>query len=419
MDKTFLKEWLSEVPPFTTFRINSLQSFDSKNLEEYFHLQKQVLNVSEIPKYYFLKNDCLVVGRWPNGVEFGNINKEVIVDAACGASVLRGAHVFAPGVLGLPTNCKLDEIINVYCDMEGHCKRGLKIPYEGNKQYVGVGILKKLRCDLFDNGIAPSGIAVHILLPASRLPVINEKIYPTGQILLQNLPSIVTGWVVDPKPHELILDMCASPGNKTTHLAEMSGDKAVIIAIDKTEPKVARIVKNCEIQGVSCVKAYAFDSTKCFVRDSLNKLEPPFPANNFDKILLDAPCSGLGQRPQLNNKMSEKMLQSYKFVQRKLMAAAVEILKVGGELTYSTCTVTKEENEWMVAWVLEKFPFVKLVPAEPLKGGPGLSNCGLTDEQRIMVQRFGPIEDELRPVEDIYRNSIGFFIAKFIRTDFR
>lgn len=70
-----------------------------------------------------------------------------------------------------------------------------------------------------------SGIAVHTLLPASRLPVINESIYPRGQVLLQNLPSIVVGWVVNAKPFEHILDMCAAPGNKTTHLAEMSNNE--------------------------------------------------------------------------------------------------------------------------------------------------------------------------------------------------
>lgn len=69
------------------------------------------------------------------------------------------------------------------------------------------------------------GIAIHTVLPASRLPVINETVCPKGQLLLQNFPSIVTGWVVDAKPYEHILDMCAAPGNKTTHLAEMSEDK--------------------------------------------------------------------------------------------------------------------------------------------------------------------------------------------------
>lgn len=69
----------------------------------------------------------------------------------------------------------------------------------------------------------------------------------------------------------------------------------------------------------------------------------------------------------------------------------------------------------MVAWAINKFPCLKLIPAEPLLGGPGLPNKGLINEQRIMVQRFGPGDSDLRPVHDLYKNSIGFFIAAFIK----
>lgn len=98
--------------------------------------------------------------------------------------------------------------------------------------------------------------------------------------------------------------------------------QAFITAIDKTPQKVAKILQNCDIQGVTCVKAFSYDSTKCHSEEisSINS-GPPFPSNCFDKVLLDAPCSGLGQRPQLCNKMTPKMIQSFKFVQRKLFAA--------------------------------------------------------------------------------------------------
>lgn len=76
-----------------------------------------------------------------------------------------------------------------------------------------------------------SGIAIQTLLPASRLPIVNETLCPKGEILLQNLPSIVCGWVVNAKPGELILDMCAAPGNKTTHLAEMSNNEVWVCTI--------------------------------------------------------------------------------------------------------------------------------------------------------------------------------------------
>ncbi|CAK1580262.1 unnamed protein product [Parnassius mnemosyne] len=411
-----LVDWLANTPTYTTFRINKLRNFDIKNLTNCLEVQRKELGSEQIPNFFFLKEDCLIVDRWPENVVMEKSKNEVIVDVSCATAVLRGAHVYAPGVLGLSSNCKLGEKVDVYGDLDGHCKRGLKVQYIGKKVYVGTGYLKMLRHNLFDNGAQNSGVAVSMLLPASKLPVINETIYPEGQVLLQNLPSIVVGWVVNPQPNEIILDMCAAPGNKTTHLGEMSNNKAFIIALDKTQQKADKIVKNCKAHGITCVNVFAFNSVNCYTECGDGEvIKPPFPLNSFDKVLLDAPCSGLGQRPLLVNKISSKMLESYKFVQRKLFNAAVKVLKVGGILVYSTCTINEEENERMVAWVLEKFPVLKLIPAEPLLGGPGLPNNGLTDEQRIMVQRFGPEDDSLRPVEDIYKNSIGFFIAKFTK----
>ncbi|CAG4956562.1 unnamed protein product [Colias eurytheme] len=413
-----IQNWLEKTPNHTCFRVNKLKVFDIQNLKSIFVDQSEELDTSTLPEYNFLKGDCLIVKPWSDNVVVKRDNSKVMVDASCGAAVLRGSHVFAPGVLGLQPSCQLNDLVDIYADLDGKCKRGLKIDYDGKKEYVGTGYLKKLRRDLFDEGIQPSGIGIQTLLPASKLPVINESLFPQGQVLLQNLPSIVCGWVVNAKPNERILDMCAAPGNKTTHLAEMSDDKAIITAIDKTEKKVDLIKQNCEIQGVTCINAFTFDSRHCYSETASKDTEgPPFPANTFDKVLLDAPCSGLGQRPRLINNMTPKMLQSYKFIQRKLLAAAVKVLKSGGKLVYSTCTVTLEENEEMVKWALDKFPCLRLVPAEPLCGGPGLPDCGLNDNERLMVQRFGPEEDPLRPVDDIYRNSIGFFIAAFTKIE--
>ncbi|KAJ0176626.1 hypothetical protein K1T71_007805 [Dendrolimus kikuchii] len=411
-----LKYWLSQPPTFTTFRINMLKKFNSRIIQEFLEDQAKVLKAIMIPKFYNLSPDCLILEQWSSDVELKQTGKIVIVDALCAAAVLRGAHVFAPGVLGLPSNYRLNDVVDIYGDLEGHCKRGLKINYEGKKVYVGMGFLKMHRHDLFDNGIQPNGIAVHTILPASKLPIVNETISAKGDLVLQNLPSVVCGWVLNAQPYEYILDMCAAPGNKTTHMAEMSNNQAFIWALDKTPQKTEKIRKNCETQGVTCVNVFAFDSTKCCSEDSQDiNCGPPFPLNSFGKVLLDAPCSGLGQRPQLIDKLNPKTINSYKFLQRKLFTEAVKVLKVGGTLVYSTCTITVDENEGMVVWALEKFRNLKLVPAEPLHGGSGLIDTGLNNEQRAMVQRFGPDNDPLRPTELLYNNSIGFFIAKFIK----
>ncbi|XP_050680812.1 tRNA (cytosine(72)-C(5))-methyltransferase NSUN6 isoform X1 [Leptidea sinapis] len=411
-----IHDWLTETPTHTCLRVNILKSFDIMNLEKTLVTLGEKLNTAHLPNFYFLKPDCLILERWPEGITTEKAKCEVIVDGACAAAVLRGSHVFAPGVLGLPPNCKLDDVVDIYGDIGGKCKRGLKIGFDDVKRFAGVGCLKKLRRDLFDEGIQPSGIAVQTLLPASRLPVVNDTLFPTGQVLLQNLPSLVCGWVVNAQPNEYILDMCAAPGNKTTHLAEMALNKAYITALDKSERRVNLIRETCAKQGVTCVTAFVCDSRQCYSNNSNGGItSPPFPLDSFDKVLLDAPCSGLGQRPQLVNKMSPKMLQSFTYVQRKLFEAAEKVLKVGGKLVYSTCTTTLEENEDMVKWALQNLPSLRLIPAEPLHGGPGLDSSSLTTEERLMVQRFGPENDPLRPTEDIYRNSIGFFIAAFTK----
>lgn len=204
--------------------------------------------------------------------------------------------------------------------------------------------------------------------------------------MLQNLPSCICAHVLNPNPGERILDMCAAPGNKTSHLAELMKDVGLIIAIDKTPNKLKVLEEKIQNYQFTSVKCFAYDSTKLLSLDDNNgKLEPPFPSQFFDKILLDAPCSALGNRPILRNDMSPKMLNSYPVVQKKLFKTAFELLKSNGILVYSTCTVTSAENEEIVHWALNKFDGIELISADPLLGGPGWPNVGLNDEQRYFV----------------------------------
>lgn len=274
----------------------------------------------------------------------------------------------------------------------------------------------------------------------SGVPSIGDKYFQSGDAMLQNLPSIICGHVLNPKPGEIVLDMCAAPGNKTTHLAELMRDTGLLVALDKTPNKLKLLLHKMATYNLKSVKCYVFDSTKALrteVTDETNltDLSPPFRPCSFDKILLDAPCSALGNRPMLRNDITPKMFNSYAVVQRKLFAVAVPLLRSSGVLVYSTCTVSVAENEDMVRWALEKFSDIQLVAAEPLFGGPGWSGAGLTDNQRfktalvpgcvnninffffrILVQRFGPEMDNLRiPLSQEYQDSIGFFIAKFVK----
>ena len=135
-----------------------------------------------------------------------------------------------------------------------------------------------------------------------------------------------------------------------------------------------------------------------------------FSEHSYDKVLLDAPCSALGQRPQFSQAMKLKELRSFSNLQKKIFASAVKLLKSqGGVLVYSTCTFTIEENEGMVVWALEKFPQLKLVEAVPHLGRPGVQIPGLGAEQVRLVQRFGHPK-----APGPFSDTIGFFVAKFV-----
>lgn len=206
--------------------------------------------------------------------------------------------------------------------------------------------------------------------------------------------------------------MCASPGNKTTHIAQLMNDIGRIIALDKSRHRVSILKKNIELFQFKCVECFVFDATKAVSEAFNNNWSPPFSEESFDRILLDAPCSGFGNRPILSTNMTIKSLASYPKLQRKLLECAIKLLKVGGILVYSTCTVLPEENEENVAWMLKKYDGkIELECASPLFGGPGLRNTGLNKEQLTKVQRFGPCNGE-NTMQNVI-DSTGFFICKF------
>ncbi|XP_023930216.1 putative methyltransferase NSUN6 [Lingula anatina] len=136
----------------------------------------------------------------------------------------------------------------------------------------------------------------------------------------QNLPSVICSHVLDPQPNNRVLDMCAAPGGKTTHIATLMRDQGLVIAFDKGQGRVERIQSNASKWNLKSVRAFPYDATKSCAIDADGDPFPPFPPEYFDRVLLDAPCSGLGQKPSVFNKMSARELSSYPPLQRKLLA---------------------------------------------------------------------------------------------------
>ncbi|KAJ8961335.1 hypothetical protein NQ314_005946 [Rhamnusium bicolor] len=370
--------WLCSSPRITSYRINTLKS----NTEEILQALKK--HVSEVLGESLIKidihpsiSDVIVIHNNDiNEKLLERHDKQIVVDVDCAAALLRGAHVYAPGVMAMMSGTQINDEVSVFADASRKCKKGLQKLYKDeNKIFIGNGVVKMKRHELFGENLNPSGIAIEITETISGCPPLGDHFLPPGSALLQNLPSILCVHALNPQPNENIIDMCASPGNKTTHIAELMQNKGVLIAIDKTSKRVTQLKKRCDEFGA---KAYIFeaDSSKILSLDSVDcsrqnsiKDGPPFLPETFDKVLLDAPCSVLGKRPQLVNRLSEKMIKSYVPLQRKLFETAVTLLKTHGTLVYSTCTITLAENEGMVAWALRTFKCLELVRPSLCLGG--------------------------------------------------
>ncbi|XP_074180937.1 tRNA (cytosine(72)-C(5))-methyltransferase NSUN6 isoform X1 [Rhinolophus sinicus] len=420
---------LSHPPSFTTVRVNthlaSVQHVKNMLSDE---LQKQLNGLSvPILQHPDLQDVLLIPVIGPRK----NIKQqqcEAIVGAQCGNAVLRGAHVYIPGIVSASKFMKAGDVVSVYSDIKGKCKKGAK-EFDGTKVFLGNGISESSRKEIFSGLPDLKGIGIRMTEPVYLSPSF-DNVLP-GYLFLQNLPSTVVTHVLDPQPGERILDMCAAPGGKTTHIAALMHDQGEVIALDKISNKVKKIKQNALLLGLNSIRAFCFDGTKALKLDMVKDTggEPPFLPESFDRILLDAPCSGMGQRPHMACAWTLKEVTSYQPLQRKLFTVAVKLLKPGGVLVYSTCTITLAENEEQVAWALTTFPCLQLQPQEPQIGGEGMMGAGLSLGQLKQLQRFDPSVvplpdtdfDSLRDakVEDMIwlanKDCIGFFIAKFVK----
>ncbi len=173
----------------------------------------------------------------------------------------------------------------------------------------------------------------------------NDELYKKGYYTVQDEAAYTAGKVLAPKSGETVIDMCAAPGGKTTHLAEIMCNKGEIFAFDIHEHKIAIIQKNAERLGISIIKTEISDGSV------FNKKY----AEKADKILCDVPCSGLGiirRKPEIKWNRNED--DDFHSLQEQILLNASKYLKKGGELVYSTCTINKEENEEVTSGFLKE-----------------------------------------------------------------
>lgn len=187
-----------------------------------------------------------------------------------------------------------------------------------------------------------------------------------GWIYIQNPASMVPPLVLDPQPGEWVLDLTAAPGSKTLQLAAMMQGEGRLSAVEAVRDRFFRLRANLEAHGASWVQLYLKDGT------GVGRTCPEW----FDRVLLDAPCSGEGRinarYPETYAYWSEAKIREMSRKQKRLLSSAAKALKPGGVLVYSTCSLAPEENELVVAqalgWGLEVEPI-----AAPCEGLPGLT----------------------------------------------
>lgn len=214
--------------------------------------------------------------------------------------------------------------------------------------------------------------------------------FQKGFVTIQDESSMLPAYALQVEPGMTVLDMCSAPGGKTTHIAEKMRNTGKLVAMDIHEHKLKLVKENAERLGFSFIETVQMDGRKS---------SEAYPTQSFDRILVDAPCSGLGvmkRKPDIKYTKNEEDFASLKPIQMNLLEEAYKLLKPEGILVYSTCTVDREENEGTTQLFLDAHPDMKLQQL------PDVIKNIKNPEKEGMLQLF---PQDLR--------SDGFFVAVF------
>ncbi len=242
-------------------------------------------------------------------------------------------------------------------------------------------VLKRRGLKVSEDSDLPDVLRVDTSMSLSRIPE-----HGLGFFYVQDKASVLAGHVLSPKPEELILDMCTAPGSKALHIATLTRNRSFILGLDWKPARLRTLLENARRLGVYSITIIAMDS---------RTFSPP---KRFDKILLDPDCTSLGRlghSPEIRFWIKENMIFNMRKLQYELLNRGIDLLKKGGTLVYSTCTLTKEENEFLIKQALEERSDIELEETVPKIGLEGLE--GLVEAQRLYPH---------------LHDTQGFFIAK-------
>lgn len=215
--------------------------------------------------------------------------------------------------------------------------------------------------------------------------------FQKGEFFVQGLTSMLVGHILNPNREDVVVDLCAAPGGKSTHLAQLMNNQGQINAVDLHEHKLDLIAENCQRLGIENIKTYCSDGR-----------EVDF-SEQADKILVDAPCSGLGiiaKKPEIRWQKKPQDLDKLQELQLELLDNAAQLLKDDGQLVYSTCTFTPEENKEVIEKFLAQHPEFSAINLEPQA-----KDLALEDYLQDGMLQILPDNNLLE----------GFFIAKLVK----
>ncbi len=267
---------------------------------------------------------------------------------------------------------------------------------------------------LINNGLELEAISwskdTYIVKNKDKSEIAKLDSYRDGHFYIQNLSSMIPAIALSPTPQDIVLDMCAAPGSKTTQLAVMLNNKGEIIANDDDKHRVEKLQGVLDMFGVT-------NTTVRFGRgEFIGKREE----NHYDKILLDAPCSGEGMIYLKGDKplrfWNIKKVKAFSKIQKDLIDSAFNALKKGGELVYSTCTLEPEENEGVITYLLNKYHNAEIMEIPVFK-------TIINEDSKRYIKKGLRIFNDTKYIDEVsktYRicphdRMMGFYVAKITK----
>ncbi|HRZ85154.1 MAG TPA: RsmB/NOP family class I SAM-dependent RNA methyltransferase [Candidatus Paceibacterota bacterium] len=221
-----------------------------------------------------------------------------------------------------------------------------------------------------------------------------------GYYYVQEISSMTSLLVLKPQPGDIFLDLCASPGSKTTQAAAMMKNSGLVIANEVSLGRIMILSTNLQRCGVTNTIITQSDGSVFFRKIKKSNMK-------FDKVLVDAPCSGEGtirSSPKTLVMFSEHLIKTLSGKQKSLARNGLEALKIGGEMIYSTCTHAPEENEEIVSYLLDNFPVEIEDINLPLNTRPGIIEWN--------GKKYNPQVEKCVRIYPQDNNTEGFFVAK-------